>query len=99
MNVNEIRMERNRRLQESDRYMLPDYPHTSGAQREKWVRYREALRDMMANVIIQSQGNPDALLIVHWPTSPLRPEPAGPPLSPGPYVPAPPPTEEAPAVE
>jgi hypothetical protein len=88
MNVNEIRGERNRRLQDSDRYVLPDYPHASSEVREKWVLYRQALRDMMANVVIQSQGDPEALLIVHWPASPLRAVAEPPPT--GPYVPPPP---------
>ena len=88
MNVNEIRGERNRRLQDSDRYVLPDYPHASSEVREKWVLYRQALRDMMANVVIQSQGDPEALLIVHWPASPLRA--VAEPLPTGPYVPPPP---------
>lgn len=70
MNVDQIRGERNRLLQESDRYVLPDYPHASGEQRERWVRYRQALRDMMPNVLMQSDGDPDALLIVCWPTPP-----------------------------
>ena len=90
MNVNEIRGERNRRLQDSDRYVLPDYPHVTSETREKWVRYRQALRDMMANVVTQSQGDPEALLIVHWPTSPLRAVADPAPLPTEPYVPPPP---------
>jgi len=38
--LDEMREERNRLLQESDYRALPDYP-----QRDKWILYRQALRD------------------------------------------------------
>ena len=70
MNIDQIRTERNARLQASDRYMLPDYPHKSAAVREQWVRYRQALRDMMESATLQAQGDPTAEIIVLWPTPP-----------------------------
>jgi hypothetical protein len=40
----DLRMERNRLLSESDKYMVPDYP-IPDALREKWKVYRQSLRD------------------------------------------------------
>lgn len=42
--LEEIRLERNRLLQESDKYMLSDFP-VSETEREQWITYRQALRD------------------------------------------------------
>ncbi|MEG6549517.1 phage tail assembly chaperone [Desulfocurvibacter africanus] len=38
-----IRFERDRRLTASDRYALPDYPHTDETARQAWLDYRQAL--------------------------------------------------------
>lgn len=70
MNVSQIRAERNARLQESDKYIISDYPHPSTRARMQWMEYRQKLRDMMVDVVIQSEGDPEALLIVLWPTKP-----------------------------
>lgn len=42
-----IRELRNMKLQETDRYSLPDYPHTSEEKRQEWLNYRQTLRDYM----------------------------------------------------
>jgi len=40
LQIDEMREERNRLLRDSDHTALPDFP-----QRDKWIVYREALRD------------------------------------------------------
>ena len=40
-----LRKERDKLLRESDKYALPDYPHT---RKEAWMTYRQALRDLPA---------------------------------------------------
>lgn len=55
-----IRAERDRLLDETDKYMTLDYP-ISEEQREAWRIYRQALRDMPANC------DPDNPI---WPVAP-----------------------------
>lgn len=52
---------RNKLLQKSDKYMVPDYPITE-LQRDQWRQYRQALRD-----ITLQTGFPDAII---WPVIP-----------------------------
>ncbi|WP_273690229.1 tail fiber assembly protein [Ketogulonicigenium vulgare] len=40
-----LRAERDRRLAESDKYVLPDYP-ISESQRNAWLAYRVSLREL-----------------------------------------------------
>jgi hypothetical protein len=70
MTIEQVRTERNRRLQASDKYVLPDYPHASAQERTLWLHYRQKLRDMMIDVIFQAQGDPAAEMLVLWPTPP-----------------------------
>lgn len=53
-----IRAERDRRLSETDRYMLPDYPNKPDDIED----YRQALRD-----VTEQQGFPDNII---WPELP-----------------------------
>jgi hypothetical protein len=72
MTIDQIRAERNARLQESDKYVLPDFPHTSTQNRARWIHYRQKLRDMMADVEIQVGGDPTLATNVVFPTSPSK---------------------------
>lgn len=56
-----IRQQRDRMLDKTDRYMIPDFPITEEA-REQWRQYRRALRD-----IPTQPGFPDSVV---WPTEP-----------------------------
>jgi hypothetical protein len=38
---------RNRKLKDTDRYALPDFPHVSEEKRQEWVAYRSTLRNYM----------------------------------------------------
>ena len=60
-----LRIERNRRLAETDWRMTNDYPNSDQAQ---WVSYRTQLRNLPATIepTLDEQGN----LIVDWPTAP-----------------------------
>ncbi len=41
-----LRADRNILLAETDKYALPDWPHTSLAKQTEWLEYRQALRDL-----------------------------------------------------
>ena len=60
--IEQLRLERNMLLRDSDKYMLDDWPHTSPAVKTAWVDYRQALRDM--ETITEDPENPK------WPTKP-----------------------------
>lgn len=44
-----IRQERNILLDQTDKYMTIDYPHASNEAKQRWLDYRQALRDLPAN--------------------------------------------------
>ena len=46
--VNKLRSKRNLFLDETDKYMTIDYPHASDEARQRWLDYRQALRDLPA---------------------------------------------------
>ncbi len=52
-----VRIKRDKLLQESDKYMLQDFPITN-EKRNEWIIYRQALRDLPLNIPFQ------------WPTKP-----------------------------
>jgi|SaaInl5LU_22_DNA_1037371.scaffolds.fasta_scaffold48611_2 hypothetical protein len=41
-----LRKRRDEKLNESDSYVAPDYPHASEEVRQAWLDYRQALRDL-----------------------------------------------------
>jgi len=43
--MKELRAKRDELLSSSDKYALPDWPHADG-QRQLWLDYRQALRDL-----------------------------------------------------
>ena len=53
----------------SDKYALPDWPHSSAEKRQEWLTYRQALRDMTTTQSPQVDSNGN-LLNVTWPTPP-----------------------------
>lgn len=57
-----LREKRDGLLRGSDVKVLPDYPHADGAAKQKWLDYRQALRDLPA-------GTEDPAAPV-WPTTP-----------------------------
>ena len=66
-----LRTERNDVLEKTDRYALPDFPFASEDQRQAWLDYRQALRDLPANspdATIDPESG--ALVGVEWPDEP-----------------------------
>ena len=57
-----LRLLRNQRLDESDKYVTVDFPHPTSEVRQAWLNYRRALRDLPANT--EDPENPV------WPTPP-----------------------------
>jgi len=41
-----FREERNKRLDQSDKYIVADYPHPTPEKKQEWFDYRQALRDL-----------------------------------------------------
>ena len=64
-----IRDQREDLLINSDKYAIPDWPHSSEAKRQEWLDYRQALRDMTITQSPQVDANGE-LLNVTWPTPP-----------------------------
>jgi len=53
--LNLFRVERDALLKESDIYIFSDYPHKSQEIKDKWVSYRQALRDSTKDKILPSK--------------------------------------------
>ena len=41
-----LKSKRDQFLRDTDKYALPDWPHTSLAKQTEWLEYRQALRDL-----------------------------------------------------
>jgi hypothetical protein len=67
--IKKFREERNTRLNESDKYMIPDYPNRLEPDTQNWRDYRQALRELpiTARPTLDEDGN---LKDVVWPTIP-----------------------------
>jgi hypothetical protein len=67
--MDKLREVRNQLLINCDFRMFPDYPYASGALRNDWVNYRQALRDLpqVSTPSLDVSGN---LVGVTWPTPP-----------------------------
>lgn len=65
-----LRIERLKRLQNSDVYMLVDFPITT-EQKTAWLEYRQALRDLpdQSTPILNADGTLD-MNSVNWPIEP-----------------------------
>ena len=57
-----FRQERNKRLEQTDRYATLDYPHSNLAVQQTWFDYRQALRDLPSTT--EDPANPV------WPVRP-----------------------------
>jgi hypothetical protein len=57
-----IRPQRNAKLSETDKYMIPDYP-ISTTEKAKWETYRQALRDLPESLT-------EIVSSIPWPTVP-----------------------------
>jgi hypothetical protein len=64
-----LREERNALLDQSDKYLTPDYPHRLELDIQNWKDYRRALRDLptTARPTLDEDGN---LKDVEWPVVP-----------------------------
>ena len=60
--LKEFRLARNQVLKQTDRYALPDWPHSTPEIRQAWLDYRQALRDLPTAT--EDPANPV------WPTPP-----------------------------
>lgn len=69
-NLDILRRERNMRLQESDIYALPDFPHKTPELKQQWLDYRQALRDITTTFPMPDTDADDNLVGVVWPTNP-----------------------------
>jgi hypothetical protein len=67
--IKKFREERNALLNESDKYVTPDYPHSLELDIQNWVEYRRDLRDLptTARPTLDEDGN---LTGVEWPVVP-----------------------------
>ena len=64
-----LRIERNKLLKETDKYMVLDYPNLSESKKNEWVVYRQLLRDLPST---QTPGLNDLgdLINITWPQQP-----------------------------
>ena len=60
--IKELRTKRNTLLDQTDKYIVADWPHSTPEARQAWLDYRQALRDLPANT--EDPANPV------WPTRP-----------------------------
>ena len=47
--LKELRTKRNTLLDQTDKYIVADWPHPTSEARQAWIDYRQALRDLPAN--------------------------------------------------
>jgi hypothetical protein len=57
-----LRKRRNKLLDQSDKYIVADYPHATPEKKQEWLDYRQALRDLPS--VTEDPLNPV------WPTIP-----------------------------
>ena len=57
-----LRTERDTLLNQTDKYVVADFPHTTPEKKQEWLDYRQALRDLPANTTDPSMPV--------WPTPP-----------------------------
>ena len=60
--LKELRKERDTLLTQTDKYVIPDWPHASVESANAWVTYRQALRDLPS--VTEDPANPV------WPARP-----------------------------
>ena len=67
--IDNLRYYRNILLDITDKYSLPDYPHSSDTVKQSWLTYRQSLRDLTSTQTPSFDSNRD-LINVTWPTDP-----------------------------
>tara|TARA_Y100000389_G_scaffold194113_1_gene223698 strand:+ start:989 stop:1357 length:369 start_codon:yes stop_codon:yes gene_type:complete len=67
--MKKLREERNKKLLESDKYSINDWPHSSEEVKQAWITYRQALRNLPSIASPQLDDNGE-LTNVNWPISP-----------------------------
>ena len=60
--LKELRTKRNTLLEQTDKYIVADYPHATPEKKQEWLDYRQALRDLPN--VTEDPANPV------WPTAP-----------------------------
>lgn len=65
-----FREKRNTLLDQSDKYVTPDYPHRLVLDRENWFKYRQDLRELpkKARPTLDDDGNLNGVV---WPSIPI----------------------------
>ena len=69
ISFNVLRKERDRLLDKTDKYIIPDFAHPSEEVKQAWITYRQELRDLPATATPQLDENGN-LTNVTWPTPP-----------------------------
>lgn len=68
-----FRRERNKLLDESDKYATTDYPHKTEEIRNAWLEYRQKLRDLTetakSEIVLDDSGL--ELDVFNWPAKPI----------------------------
>lgn len=66
-----LRIERNKLLMESDKYMLIDWPHPTEEIKQQWLTYRQQLRDLpsVSTPKLNDIGELD-MSSIEWPIKP-----------------------------
>jgi hypothetical protein len=67
--MKQLRKERDKKLLETDKYSINDWPHPSEEVKQAWLTYRQELRDLPATATPQLDENGN-LTNVTWPTPP-----------------------------
>ena len=67
--MEKMRDERNLLWQNTDKYALSDYPHSSDSVKQAWLTYRQELRNLTTTQTpsLDSDGE---LINITWPTEP-----------------------------
>lgn len=67
--LDHLRIERDRLLNESDRYSLNDFPHANDTIKNQWLTYRQQLRDITTQTATINLESGEISNIT-WPTPP-----------------------------
>jgi len=64
-----LREKRNIKLNDTDKYTIADWPHTTEEIKQSWLDYRQTLRNLPSNSSPQLDDNGE-LTNVNWPITP-----------------------------
>ena len=67
--IKKLREERDKKLLETDKYSINDWPHASEEVKQAWVTYRQELRDLPTTATPELDSN-GQLTNITWPTPP-----------------------------